>query len=59
MNTKDLHRNCIAFGEWLLINCEPIFCNGKHYHCLIIGAGFKKYTTEELFEIYLKTLNNE
>lgn len=50
-------KEAVAFGEWILLNCEPIFCNGVHYHHLTVGASYKKYTTEQLYQIYLNESN--
>jgi len=54
MNTEDLHRNCIAFGEWIL---NSTFMN-KWANNKMHGDD-DYHTTEELFQIYLKSLNNE
>lgn len=58
MNTEDLHRNMIAFGEWLLNSTfekggdgNKVFWWDNKYD--------SSYSTEELFQIYLKSLNNE
>lgn len=54
MNTEDLHRNCIAFGNWLFSNC--VINDGDYWWYAPTGDNF---TTEQLFQIYIKTLNNE
>lgn len=54
MNTEDLHRNMIAFGEWIFNNCNTTGGDLWFYH-----GDDDYHTTEELFQIYLKSLNNE
>lgn len=59
MNTEDLHRNMIAFGEWLLQNYWIMAYPDGHVwvHNNNIKSG--EYTTEELFQIYLKEISND
>ena len=54
MNTEDLHRNCILFGNWLFENC--LITDGDYWWYSLTNSNC---TTEQLFLIYLKTLNNE
>jgi hypothetical protein len=54
MNTEDLHRNCIAFGEWLCMNYEPVLKETWAWE-----NDTARYSTSELFTIYLKELNEK
>ena len=58
MNTDDLHRNMIAFGEWLLTTCY-IYCTDGETKKWWLESDHCYYTTEELFQIYLKQLTND
>lgn len=59
MNTEDLHRNCIAFGEWILKSPYTHGYDGTNTFFWWDINTDECVSTEELFQIYLKTLNNE
>ena len=51
MNIEDLHRNIIAFGEWIL---NSPYTQGYDTKLFWWNQNEEKtYTTEELFQIYL------
>lgn len=54
MNTEDLHRNMIAFGEWIL---QSMYRHGFDGDTHFWWYRETAYTTEELFNIYLTELN--
>lgn len=50
LTIEDLHRNCIMFGEWIRENYYTPTFDGRWTD---IVEGKVKYTTEQLFQIYL------
>lgn len=57
MNTEDLHRNMIAFGEWIrAMGYKPK--PWSMYWIPLHENSNEQYTTEQLFEIYLNEQND-
>lgn len=55
MNTEDLHRNMIAFAEWIL---NSPYTQGYDIKLFWWNQNeYKTYTTEELFKIYLNDIS--
>lgn len=56
MNTEDLHRNMIAFGEWILQNYWIMVYPDGNVWVNNDNEETGEYKTEELFQLYLNQL---
>lgn len=57
MNTEDLHRNIIQFGEWIL---NSPYTQGWNIKSFWWNQNTEEtYTTEQLFQIYLNESNEK
>lgn len=56
MNTEDLHRNMILFGEWILNSSYTQGFDGNNAFWWNQNTD-ENYTTEQLFTIYLNQKN--
>lgn len=53
MNTEDLHRNIVNFGEWILHSIYVMDNPNGNGYLWLNPLEQIWYTTEELFKIYL------